>query len=165
MAIETETFKRALGRILAGVTVVTTQAGGTLHGMTASSVCRLSDDPPLVLACVNHGARLHELLQANPDAGFAISILNESQQDYSNCFAGYGELDHDPLAEAQVTGHDGAPIIDGCLAWFDCERFSEHPAGTHTIYVGRVVGVGVGADAEANPLTYFRGKYRSISGD
>jgi len=164
MSFDEKTYKQGLGRLLAGVTVVTTQAGETLHGMTASAVTRLSDDPPLLLVCINHNANMHQLLQAHPQAGFAINILTVDQEALSNCFAGYGELETDPLGRASRTGHDGAPIIDGSLAWFDCERHSEHVAGSHTIYVGRVVEAGLSADADANPLTYFRGKYQTISG-
>ena len=36
MTIDKSTFKKGLGRLLAGVTVVTVKSGETLHGMTAS---------------------------------------------------------------------------------------------------------------------------------
>ena len=92
-----------------------------------------------------------------------INILTDQQEALSNHFAGMAQPGVDPLADASQTGQGGAPIFDECLAWFDCERYSEHEAGDHTIYVGRVAAVGLGPEEQANPLTYFRGKYRTIT--
>ena len=33
----------------------------------------------------------------------------------------------------------GAPVLSGAIAHFDCEMEGEHHAGSHSIFIGRVV--------------------------
>jgi flavin reductase (DIM6/NTAB) family NADH-FMN oxidoreductase RutF len=46
-------------------------------------------------------------------------------------------------------------MIDGALAWIDCEVHAEHDGGDHTIVVGRVVDVEIN-DLEQQPLLFYR---------
>ncbi|MGO9560018.1 MAG: flavin reductase family protein, partial [Acidimicrobiales bacterium] len=55
----------------------------------------------------------------------------------------------------------GAPVLDGVLAWVDCDLELVHDAGDHEIVIGRVRGVGVGAESEL-PLLYYRSTYRRL---
>jgi flavin reductase (DIM6/NTAB) family NADH-FMN oxidoreductase RutF len=52
----------------------------------------------------------------------------------------------------------GSPLLDGCLAWIDCSLDSEHPAGDHTLALGRVLALGAPGDAD-HPLAFYRGVY------
>lgn len=146
-------YKQALGRFVSGVTVVAVEFGGQVHGMTASAFLSVSLDPPLVLVSVARSAKMHALM---PAAGrFAVSILSAGQQALSSHFAGYGD--------AEVSWERGAaesPVVLGCLGWVDCLLDAAHDAGDHTLYLGRVQRVGW---AEAEPLTYYRGKYRGLA--
>ena len=54
----------------------------------------------------------------------------------------------------------GAPIIDGCLSWFDCTVEDLLPGGDHEILVGRVAAAG-GRTGE--PLVYWAGGYRALT--
>jgi hypothetical protein len=56
----------------------------------------------------------------------------------------------------------GAPIIDGCLSWFDCTLEDILPGGDHEILVGRVAAAG-GHTGE--PLVYWAGEYRALTAD
>ena len=56
----------------------------------------------------------------------------------------------------------GAPIIDGCLSWFDCTVEDLLPGGDHEILVGRVVAAG-GRTGE--PLVYWAGGYRALTAE
>jgi flavin reductase ActVB len=50
MAVDHDTFRTLLSRFLSGVTVVTLRDGeGRPHGMTVSSFCSVSLEPPLIL--------------------------------------------------------------------------------------------------------------------
>jgi flavin reductase (DIM6/NTAB) family NADH-FMN oxidoreductase RutF len=57
----------------------------------------------------------------------------------------------------------GSPMLDGAVAWIDCEVEAEHDGGDHTIVVGRVVHVDV-AEGEFHPLLFYRagfGRFQS----
>ena len=48
-----ETFKRALRRFPAAVSVITSADQDRRHGMTATAVTSLSLDPPSLIVCIN----------------------------------------------------------------------------------------------------------------
>jgi DNA-binding FadR family transcriptional regulator len=56
----------------------------------------------------------------------------------------------------------GAPIIAGCLSWFDCTLEDILPGGDHEILVGRVAAAG-GRTGE--PLVYWAGGYRALTAE
>ena len=152
-----EAFRTVISRFASGVTVVTTLIDGEPHGMTASAVSSLSLDPLLVLVCVERDTALCEL---TPDGDvFALSILTARQVDVSDRFA-----DPDrPAGDAQFAGIEtrpattGAPILSDVLAWVDCRVWANYDGGDHTILVGEVVDMGLGA--QEDPLIHFRGSY------
>ncbi len=52
-------FRRAMGGFATGVTIITLDLDGEIHGMTANAFTSVSLDPLLVLVCVDHNARTH----------------------------------------------------------------------------------------------------------
>ncbi len=143
-------------RFPTGVTIVTTVLDGRPKGFTATAVASLSLTPPLVLVCVNRLARSHPIVS---QAGrFCVNLLRLDQADLARQFAARSEAD--PFAT--VPSHvdvTGSPVIDGVLAYLDCEVAEEYSAGTHTIFIGRVVACQAGDGA---PLGYFNSAYRDF---
>ncbi len=151
-----ETFRAAMRRFPTGVTVVTTMLDGMLKGFTANAVASVSADPPMILVCVNRRARSHPIIAA---AGhFCVNILRLEQQPLAERFArggtgeGFGTL---PFTCART----GSPVLDGTLAYLDCELAEEHSAGTHTIFLGTVLACGA---SDGSPLGYFNASYRDF---
>ena len=92
---------------------------------------------------------------------FGVNILSEAQQDLSNTFAASkppeaGSLRGAPFRRAA----SGVPLLEGTLAWLDCQVDQAVDAGDHTIFIGRVLDGSV--DSPEDPLLYFRGGYRTI---
>ncbi|MFV0300461.1 MAG: flavin reductase [Paracoccus sp. (in: a-proteobacteria)] len=146
-------LRNAFGTFMTGVTVVTAKAeDGAPIGFTANSFTSVSLDPPLVLVCLANSSSNYQAFTSAK--GFAVNILSEAQKDVSNTFAR-------PVEDRFATvdwrdGPNGAPVIDGVSAWFDCSMFKTVEAGDHIILVGKVEGF------EANPapgLGYARGAY------
>ena len=78
-------FRNALGSFATGVTVITVDYEGEVHGMTANAFSSVSLDPPLVLVCVDHRARTHAHLHARKR--FGVNVLAENQQIISEYYA------------------------------------------------------------------------------
>ena len=155
--IDPDEFRAVLGRFATGVTVLTTvDAGGRDHGMTVSAFCSLSLDPPLVLACVDHGATMHDMLAEGAPLG--VNVLAAGQEALSRRFAS-----GDPPKRFEGIGYQrgaqGAPLLDDVLAWLDCRVVARHPGGDHTIVVARVEGAGINAE---RPLLYYRSGYATL---
>jgi flavin reductase (DIM6/NTAB) family NADH-FMN oxidoreductase RutF len=149
-------FRGVMRRFPTGVTIVTTIHDDRPKGFTASAFTSVSADPPMVLVCVNRQARSHPLIS---QAGkFCVNVLQLEQQRLAQDFALHGR--EDPFTTfAHRTVKTGAPVLDGALAFFDCELADEHIAGTHTIFIGRVLAC---AGASGAPLGYFDGAYRDF---
>ena len=156
--VDPEAFKAALGTWPAGVTIVTTRDDGLVYGLTVSSFSSLSFDPLLVMVCINNTNHFVEM--AARSGTFAVSILAQGQEALSNYFASSGR-DPQPSYESHGTHvmSTGCPLFSGAAAYLDCEIQDMFPGGDHTIVVGRVVGAH--ADGAAEPLVYYRRKYRA----
>lgn len=159
--VDEDAFRAAVGRLPAGVAVVTVLRRGIAHATTVNSVVSVSLDPPLLLFCVHADSRLRDVLD-DVDA-WAVSVLGDDQADVADWLASpgrpaVGQLDRVPHTPAPVSG---APWVAGAAAWFDCRTRDVHPAGDHDVVVGDVVAVVQGAPA-AGGLVHLRGRLRGV---
>ncbi|MGB9236432.1 MAG: flavin reductase family protein [Terriglobales bacterium] len=159
MNLTANDFRKAMGCFATGVTVITVDQDGEIHGMTANAFTSVSLDPPLVLVCVDHRARTHAHLHARKR--FGVNVLSSDQQAISEYYARSSEAhQHAETAGAlfERTAH-GTPVLQGALAYLECRLDSAQPAGDHTIFLAEVEHVEV---REGDPLLYFRSRYRDI---
>jgi flavin reductase (DIM6/NTAB) family NADH-FMN oxidoreductase RutF len=156
-----DAFRQAAGSFASGVTVVSTRVGDLFYGVTVSSFASLSLNPLLISVSLNENSALLQYVEQS--GSFAVSILARGQEDVSAYFSsrqrrpttgGFETVNFD----VHVTG---APVIRGCLSFFDCRLHESLPGGDHRILVGQVVRAG-GGDGE--PLLYWRGGYRGLHG-
>jgi flavin reductase (DIM6/NTAB) family NADH-FMN oxidoreductase RutF len=156
MPIDEAGFRLAMSHFASGVTIVTTEQGGVLYGMTVASFASLSLRPPLVLICIEKSVKSHDAIAA---AGqFGVSILAQSQAEISNRFA--SKIDDKFTGVAVRRGELGMPLIEGAICTLECRIHSELPGGDHTIFVGEVIHADT---TEAAPLLYFRSGYRDLA--
>lgn len=148
-------FRDVLGRFASGVTVVTTRYEGQTHGMTANAFVSVSLDPPLVLVSVDNRAQMRRVLSMS--GRYGVSILAEDQEGLSNHFAGRTT---EGVQISFVTRH-GMPVLDGAAAHLVAQSVEMHPAGDHTLYIGRVEYIDW---RDARPLLFYAGKYQKLSG-
>lgn len=127
-------YRDALGCFGTGITVITTQTENGPLGMTANSFASVSLDPPLVLWCA--AKESHRYAAFAGAKSYVIHILAEDQRATALHFARSGD---DFSAAEWHPGEDGAPVLHGCLARFECRQVAAHDAGDHTIIVGRVL--------------------------
>ncbi len=155
----TDDFKAALGSWASGVSVVTTNSGGKLYGLTVSSFSSLSLDPPLILVCLKNENKLPSMIA---DAeGFAVSILSREQEAASNYFARANRPATTDFTEVEGRWTpSGQPVIAGALATIVCELQDRLPQGDHTIVVGRVIQA---ETFDGDPLLYYRRNYRGVT--
>jgi flavin reductase (DIM6/NTAB) family NADH-FMN oxidoreductase RutF len=159
VAVDADRFKHALRRWPSGVTVVTACAGDTIHGMTVSAFSSVSLDPPLVLVCADKASNTHPVIAEG--RVFAVHILAQGQDALSHRFASKADEWRRFEGLAWTRGVTGAPILPGALAVIDCRVVADHEAGDHVIYVGEVEAVEL---AEAEPLLWYGGRYRTLAG-
>jgi len=153
MPIDAARFKKTLGHLPAGITVLTlVDEEGTAWGMTASSVTSLSLQPPMVLACVDDEAAIRRSIAHT--AFFGVSVLAGHQGDLATRFADRAR--HRLQAGEYDVGPAEVPLIPGALARMECRRAEVFQGGDHAI----VCGVVEWADStEGVPLLYWKGSW------
>jgi 3-hydroxy-9,10-secoandrosta-1,3,5(10)-triene-9,17-dione monooxygenase reductase component len=152
-----ERFREVFGRFATGVAVITSASPVGTGGMTANAICSLSMNPPLALVCFENRARTLPIVR---DAGrFAVNVLAAHQEDIAGVFA--SKLpESEKLEGVQHRFEQGVPIIDGSLAWAVCDLRELMPGGDHTIAIGEVVSLGLGA---GEPLLWYGGRYHDAT--
>ncbi|GLU48730.1 flavin reductase family protein [Nocardiopsis ansamitocini] len=156
-AADHASLREVMGRFATGITVLTV-GGERCHGMTANAFTSVSLDPPLVLCCIAHTARMHEAITV--ERSFAVSVLGVGQEDT----AGYFADKRRPAGPAQFDAVDwvpgprtGAPLLPGSLAWLECEVVDVHQGGDHSMFLGAVLSST--RAAEGQPLLFFGGAF------
>lgn len=154
--IGSEEMRAVMRNWATGVTVVSTTFDGESHGMTVSSFTSVSLDPAMVLVSLQMEARTHKMVDAS--GVFGVTILDRSQQEISDRFAG-----RIPDYEDRFEGLDtntmitGSPFLPGGLAQFDCRVFDKYEIGGHTLFFGQVLAAQI--NKVAKPLIYYNRSY------
>ena len=147
-------FRTALGMFATGVTVVTARtADGTLVGLTANSFNSVSLTPPLVLWSLGQAASAMGALSQG--SHYAVNILSADQKALAEQFA--GPRDQRWAGVEFTVGANGAPLLAGAAATFECFNRSRYEEGDHVIFVGEVERCH--HDSDASPLLYHGGKF------
>jgi flavin reductase (DIM6/NTAB) family NADH-FMN oxidoreductase RutF len=159
MSLTAGDFRKAMGCFATGVTVITVDQDGEVHGMTANAFTAVSLDPVLVLVCVDHRARTHAHLHSRKR--FGVNVLRNDQQTISEYYARSVETHQHPEAAGARFDRtaQGTPVLQGALAYLECRLHSAQAAGDHTIFIAEVEEVVV---RDGEPLLYFRSEYRNI---
>ena len=142
-------------------TVVTTVVDGIDHVMTASTFTSVSLDPLLVLVNVEIDSRFHDAIAEA--SSYGVTVLTENQRAVASWFATRGRPLHGQLGRcAYHRGpHTGVALLDEGLATFECRLVEVHPAGDHSIVIGEVVGMELGAGHEG-ALLHYRGQFHRL---
>jgi flavin reductase (DIM6/NTAB) family NADH-FMN oxidoreductase RutF len=156
--VDPRVLRDVLGHFASGVTVVTADTGAGPIGFTCQSFSSLSLDPPLVVFAPARSSRTWPLLR---EIGrFCVNVLAEDQPEVSARFARSGT---DKFAGVTWrSSPQGAPVLDGVVAWIDCRLWAEYDGGDHTLVAARVLDLG--ADAGRRPLLFHRGAYGLLEG-
>ncbi|MBS4202002.1 flavin reductase family protein [Bacillus sp. FJAT-49732] len=146
-------FRTAMGRFATGVTVITTKVNETIHGMTANAFVSVSLNPKLILVSIGEQAQMNELLKES--GHFAVSILNDNQEDLSAYFA--GQINEERKIDFDV--FNGMDVIKDALVNMTCTVQNSVVAGDHTLFIAEVTDLRV---QDGDPLLFYGGAYRNI---
>lgn len=155
-AIDPAQFRSAMGQFPTGVAVISTLDGeGRPYGITVSSFASLSLEPPLVQWSLRRSAFSYPLF--SEARHFAVNVLSDDQEAESRRFCASEDRFAGAACEA---GLFGLPLLQGALAWIECERVNEYAGGDHAVFVGQVLRV---RHWPKRPLLHWQGKYHRLS--
>ena len=152
-AFDSAKFRQVLGHFTTGVTVITGAGADGPVGLAVGSFASVSLEPPLVAFFADKTSSSWPKIA--PTGAFCVNILGEHQEDVCRRFASkepdkFAGLGWSPAGT-------GSPLLDGVIAWIDCDIHEVTEAGDHLCVVGAVRELDVGHDGP--PLLFFRGGY------
>ena len=128
-------FRDALGQFATGVTVICARnPAGRYIGFTANSFNSLSLNPPLIAWSLADGGPTAAALQSADR--YAVNVLAHDQVELARRFS---RPHADRFAGVPYRiGAAGAPLIEGCIAWFECRHHAQYRTGDHMLFIGEV---------------------------
>jgi flavin reductase (DIM6/NTAB) family NADH-FMN oxidoreductase RutF/rubredoxin len=144
---------KALYKLGYGLYIVCSRKGDKLNGQIANTVFQITSEPPTIAVSINKSNLTHEFIRESKV--FTASIL---AQDTPLAFIGHfgfkSGRDIDKLRGINYKlGETKAPVVtDHALAYLEAKVSKELDVGTHTIFIGELVGADVIKEGE--PMTY-----------
>ncbi len=157
-------FRNAMAVCAAGVHVITTDGEAGRYGITMTAVSPVTDDPPTVLLCINHTARILPILTRN--RSLCVNMLSAGQQDVAEHFAGMTSLSPEERFEYHIwhRGQSGQLEVDGALAHLHGDIVDSHSIGTHQVLYVAITEIRMHGQqlADAQSLVYFRRSFQAL---
>jgi flavin reductase (DIM6/NTAB) family NADH-FMN oxidoreductase RutF/DNA-binding IclR family transcriptional regulator len=147
-------FRQVLGQYPTGVCVVTAIGpDGRPVGMSVGSFTSVSLDPPLVAFMPDKKSTSWPKIR--PSGAFCVNVLSAEQDSVCRSFASKAPDKFQGIPWRAASS--GSPVIDGVVAWIDCDLLRVDDAGDHEIAIGRVRELDI--ESKSLPLLFFRGGY------
>lgn len=158
--IESTVYNKAMRHFASSVHIVTTSGIAGARGLTISSCCSLSSQPPTLLCCVYRNEKNEFFLKNN---NFCINTLSSQDQSLAEIFSGRTNVDSDKRFEYGDwrIGKTGALILKSSLISMDCSLISTKIYKTHYILIGHVVEAY--SDENKDALIYYKRAFFDLS--
>lgn len=149
-----EAFKAAMRALAAGVVMVTTSHEGRPWGLTISSCCSVTVDPPQILVSLRStSVSCRSILR---DGRFGVSILGARQKPLAELGSAVGAA---KFVDDYCHDHESleSPMIAGAPYHLDCAVASHQNVSDHSLIIGRVLHVVYppSDETDSDPLLYF----------
>ncbi len=144
---------KALQKLGYGLYVVCSKKGDKFNGQIANTIFQVCSEPPVIAVAINRQNLTHEFIAQSKV--FTGSILSQDTPlSYIGNFGFKSGSQIDKFAGIQYKlGETGAPVVlDHTLAYLEAKVINQVEVGTHTVFLGEIVGAEV--IKEGDPMTY-----------
>jgi flavin reductase (DIM6/NTAB) family NADH-FMN oxidoreductase RutF len=144
---------KALHKLGYGLYIVSSIKGDRLNGQTANAVFQITSEPPAIAVSINKSNLTHEFIKESKVLGVSV-LSQDTPLSFIGKFGFNSGRDTDKFSDTGYKiGESGAPLVtDNALALLEARVNKEVDVGTHTIFIGEVVGAEVIREGE--PMTY-----------
>jgi flavin reductase (NADH) len=147
-------FRSLMSEFPSGVAIVTaTGHDGTPWGMTCSSLCSVSVDPPTLLVCLR--AESPTLAAILASSAFAVNLVHTGGQSVADLFASGTPARFDMVGWEPGPAGPHLPLYSHATA--DCRVCGANQVGSHLVVLGAVQGITQRRGQV--PLLYGRRRY------
>jgi flavin reductase (DIM6/NTAB) family NADH-FMN oxidoreductase RutF len=155
-SMDPNTKKTTLRMIPYGLYVLTAAHGERVAAGTVNWVTQASFEPPLLAVGVKTDSHAHALIKESK--AFALNVLGKGQQAMAYTFFKPADKQGQTISgEPFRPGTTGAPILTNTPAFIECTLEATVEMGDHSIFVGKVVEVGLtkAPDGRADDATLW----------
>lgn len=156
--VSPDEFKFGMRHLAGAVSIITSRIDGKPAGMTATAVCSLTMDPPVLLVCINKDATSHGPI--SDTKRFTVNCLSTDDDALARHFC-IGDMDARFQVGEWLDAPSGGIVLKTALATFDCCVTQQIEVSTHSIFLGLVEHVAVAT--QRWPLVYFNGRYGGVT--
>lgn len=144
---------KALYDISYGLYVVASKKGDKFNGQIANTVIQVCSEPVKISVAINKNNYTHEFI--TDSRAFTVSILSK---DTPLSFIGdFGfkcgrDVDKFKATNYKLTDNKLPVVTDNAISYLDARVINEVDVGTHTLFIGELIGAEVLKEGE--PMTY-----------
>jgi flavin reductase (DIM6/NTAB) family NADH-FMN oxidoreductase RutF/rubredoxin len=152
---------KTLHKISYGLYVISSKKGERFNGQIANTVFQTTSEPPTIAVSINNKNLTHEFIRESKV--FSVSVLSkETPLKFIGHFGFKSGRDIDKFKDINYkVGITGAPIVmENAIGYLEVELVDSLDVGTHTVFIGKVIGAEMIKDEE--PMTYAY--YHEIKG-
>jgi len=144
---------KALYKLGYGLYVVCSRKGDRVNGQIANTVFQITSEPPTIAVSINKNNLTHEFIKESKVLTVSV-ISQDTPLSFIGHFGFKSGRDIDKLEGISYkTGEAQAPVVtENALAYLEARVIKEVNVGTHTIFIGELVGADVLREGE--PMTY-----------
>lgn len=144
---------KALQKLGYGLYVVCSRNGERFNGQIANTIFQVCSEPPVIAVAINRQNLTHEFIDQSKV--FTGSIL--SQDTPLNFIGNFGfksGRQSDKFKDVRYKlGDTQTPVVlDNALAYLEAKIVGQVEVGTHTVFLGEIIGADVIKEGE--PMTY-----------
>ncbi len=144
---------KALYKLGYGLYVVSSRKGNKFNGQIANTVFQISSEPPTIAVSINKNNLTHEFIKESKV--LTVSILSQNTPlSFIGHFGFKSGRNIDKFEGINYKiGKTQTPVVsDNTLAYLEVKVTQEVDVGTHTIFIGELVGADIMKEGE--PMTY-----------
>lgn len=146
--VDSATINKVMWAIPNVLCLVGSRAGNERNGMTTSWVTQVSMEPVLVAISVDSTAITNRLIREG--GSFSVNLWDRNDTTVFRRFSKPADDEGASLNGYPVRdGITGVPLFEDAIAWIECRLYDAIDVGTHDLFLGEVVGVGITEGAES----------------
>ena len=147
---------KALYKLGYGLYVVCSRKGNKLNGQIANTVFQITSEPPTIAVSINKDNLTHEFIKESKV--FTASVLcQDTPLSFIGHFGFKSGRDINKLEGISYRiGQTKAPVvIENAVSYLEAKVLQEIDVGTHTIFIGEIVGADVLSEKVCMTYAYY----------
>ena len=147
---------KALYKLGYGMYVIGSRKGDRLNGQIANTAFQITSEPPTIAVSINKTNLTHEFIKESKV--FTASVLcQDTPLSFIGHFGFKSGRDINKLKGISYRiGQTKAPVvIDNAVSYLEAKVLQEIDVGTHTIFIGEVVGADVLSEKVCMTYDYY----------